>query len=402
MAEQPLAGLTVVELGHSVAAPYAGLILADLGARVVKVENPNGGDYARGWGPPFWQGVATSFVCLNRGKEGIAVDFTRGDHAQALRDLIIGHADAVIQNLRPGILEGFGLTCEALQAEKPGLIWCDIGAFGSHGPLAQKPGYDPLAQAATGIMSVTGEGGDRPPVRVGVSLIDMGSGMWTVIGLLASLLGRQATGKGARVSTSLYETGLAWMTVPLAGYEATAEVRRPYGSGIAEIVPYQAFKASDGWLMIAAGNDNLFRKLCAAVGLTELSASPDFATNEARVRNRDRLIERINAAVADLTVAALGKVLDDAGVPNSPLLTVDQVAAHPQAAAVEMIASCEDDDLRLAGIPLMLDGIRPRSRTRAPRLGEHDARWLKQAKDDLLRNDYETLKIDRQTSTSWW
>ncbi|MBO0764053.1 MAG: CoA transferase, partial [Hyphomicrobiaceae bacterium] len=148
MPQKPLAGLTVIELGHSVAAPYAGLILAELGARVIKVENPNGGDYARGWGPPFWQGVATSYLCLNRGKEGIAVDFTRADHARALRTLIVNAADAVIQNLRPGILERFDLTREALQTEKPGLIWCDIGAFGPRGPLAQKPGYDPLAQAA--------------------------------------------------------------------------------------------------------------------------------------------------------------------------------------------------------------------------------------------------------------
>ncbi|HWE18978.1 MAG TPA: CoA transferase [Hyphomicrobiaceae bacterium] len=382
MPERPLAGVTVVELGHSVAAPYAGLILAELGARVIKVENPKGGDYARGWGPPFWEGVATSFLCFNRGKEGIAIDFTRSDHAQALRSLIIEEADAVIQNLRPGILEKFDLTSGALRAEKPALIWCDIGAFGARGPLAQKPGYDPLAQAATGIMSVTGEGGDRPPVRVGVSLIDMGSGMWTVIGLLASLLARHATGEGTHVFTSLYETGLAWMTVPLAGYEANGGVRPPYGSGTAEIVPYQAFQASDGWLMIAAGNDNLFRKLCGALGLAELSASPESATNEARVRNRDRVVARIGAAVAGFTVEGLAKTLDDAGVPNSPLLTVDQVARHPQAAAVGMLAPCEDDNLRLTGIPLTLNGTRPRSHTRAPKLGEHDVRWLKQSKDD--------------------
>lgn len=382
--DSPLAGITVVELGHSVAAPYAGLILAELGARVVKVENPAGGDYARGWGPPFWNDVATSFLCLNRGKEGITVDFTRADDVNALRALIVGQADVVIQNLRPGILEKFDLTPQSLRAEKPELIWCDIGAFGPRGPLSQKPGYDPLAQAATGIMSVTGEGGDRPPVRVGVSLIDMGSGMWTVIGLLASLLGRQATRQGAHISTSLYETGLAWMTVPLAGYEASGEVRRPHGSGIAEIVPYQAFQTSDGWLMIAAGNDNLFRKLCRALGLDGLAADPDFAFNPARVRNRERLLQQIAAAVATLTVEGLGQVLDEAGVPNSPLLTVDQVARHPQTEAVGMLAPAEGDDLRLGGIPLTVDGVRPRSRARAPKLGEHNARWLAQTKDQPL------------------
>jgi crotonobetainyl-CoA:carnitine CoA-transferase CaiB-like acyl-CoA transferase len=378
--ERPLRGLTIVELGHSVAAPYAGLILVELGARVIKVENPKGGDHARGWGPPFWGDVATSFLCLNRGKDGVTVDFGSADDVRALRALIIEQADAVIQNLRPGILEQFDLTPEALRAERPDLIWCDIGAFGAHGPLSGKPGYDPLAQAATGIMSVTGEGGDRPPVRVGVSLIDMGSGMWTVIGLLASLLGRQSNGKGAHVSTSLYETGLAWMTIPLGAFEAAGEVRRPYGSGVAEIVPYQAFRASDGWLMIAAGNDNLFRKLCQALTLAELSESPAFSTNPARVRNRERLLPIIEAAVARFTVDALCVKLDAAGVPNSPLLTADQVARHPQTEAVGMLGVC-DDGVRFAGIPLTFDGTRPRSPARAPKLGEHNSEWLEQAKD---------------------
>jgi crotonobetainyl-CoA:carnitine CoA-transferase CaiB-like acyl-CoA transferase len=378
--EKPLHGLTIVELGHSVAAPYAGLILVELGARVIKVENPNGGDHARGWGPPFRGDVATSFLCLNRGKDGVTVDFGSADDVRALRALILEQADAVIQNLRPGILEKFDLTPAALRAERPDLIWCDIGSFGAHGPLSGKPGYDPLAQAATGIMSVTGEGGDRPPVRVGVSLIDMGSGMWTVIGLLASLLGRQSSGKGAHVSTSLYETGLAWMTIPLGAFEAAGEVRRPYGSGVAEIVPYQAFRASDGWLMIAAGNDNLFRKLCQALGLAELSEGPAFSTNPARVRNREQLLPIIDAAVTRFTVDALCAKLDAAGVPNSPLLTVDQVARHPQTEAVGMLAAC-DDGVRFAGIPLTLDGTRPRSPARAPELGEHNARWLEQAKD---------------------
>jgi crotonobetainyl-CoA:carnitine CoA-transferase CaiB-like acyl-CoA transferase len=383
-ARLPLAGITVVELGHSVAAPYAGLIIADLGARVIKVENPNGGDYARGWGPPFRKDTATAFLCLNRGKEAITVDFARADQVSALRTLIVEEADAVIQNLRPGILERFGLTANGLRAQKPSLIWCDIGAFGVRGPLSGKPGYDPLAQAATGIMSVTGEGPDHPPVRVGVSLIDMGSGMWTVIGLLSSLLARTTTGAGTHVSTSLYETGLAWMTVPLAGYAACGEVRRPYGSGIAEVVPYQAFQTCDGWLMIAAGNDKLFRRLCHAIGLAGLAASPDFATNAARVVNRDRLVGLIAGAVSTHTVESLGQILDEAGVPNAPLLSVDQVATHPQTAALGMLASCENDELPLAGVPLVLDGERPRNRRPPPSLGEHNPLLADRAKDETV------------------
>lgn len=369
--DKPLAGITVVELGHSVAAPYAGLILADLGARVIKVENPGAGDYARGWGPPFFKDTASAFHSLNRGKEGLAVDFTDVDQTEALKALIIAEADAVIQNLRPGILEKFGLTAEALRARKPELIWCDIGAFGATGPLAKKPGYDPLAQASTGIMSVTGEGG-RPPVRVGVSLIDMGSGMWSVIGLLAGLVARRDTGEGRVVSTSLYETGLAWMTVPLAGYEASREVRKPFGSGTAEIVPYQCFQTRDGWLMIAAGNDNLYRKLCGALGLEAIANDPDFATNKARVINRERLIPQISAVTAAMPSDELGRKLDEAGVPNAPLLTVDQVSSHPQTHALAMSVRCSDDDIDLMGVPLSFDGARPRARTRAPKLGEHN------------------------------
>ncbi len=371
--DKPLEGITVVELGHSVAAPYAGLILADLGARVVKVENPKSGDYARGWGPPFWNGTASAFHCLNRGKESVTIDFGNPHDAERLKTLILQEADAVIQNLRPGILGKFGLTAEALRAEKPALIWCDIGAFGSKGPLASKPGYDPLAQASTGIMSVTGEGGGRPPVRVGVSLIDMGSGMWAVIGLLAALIMRKESGEGRLISTSLYETGLDWMTVPLAGYAASGEIRQPYGSGIAEIVPYQAFEASDGWLMIAAGNDNLFRRLCGALGLESLAQDSAYANNAARVVNRERLIPQIEAAVRRHSREALGRILDEAGVPNAPLLTVDQVAMHPQTRALEMTVRCESGGIELVGVPLAFDGARPRARIPAPALGQHNA-----------------------------
>ncbi len=367
---KPLDGIVVVELGHSVAAPYAGLILADLGARVIKVENPDGGDYARGWGPPFWGDTSSSFAALNRGKEGITVNYADPDDAAFLRRLIVEEADAVIQNLRPGILERFGLTPEILRTEKPSLIWCDIGAFGATGPLARKPGYDPLVQASTGIMSVTGEG-DRPPVRVGVSLVDMGSGMWTVIGLLSSLIARAQTGEGTRVSTSLYETGLAWMTIPLAGYEAAGDVRKPYGSGVAEIVPYQAYRTADGWLMIAAGNDNLFRKLCSVLGLKPLVTDPDYASNAARVRNRRKLLPIIEEAVSRWQPDELAARLDELGVPNAPLLTVDQVARHPQTAALGM--SVDSGGLQLMGVPLAFDGERPRQASPAPALGEHDA-----------------------------
>ena len=286
--EKPLAGITVVEIGHSVAAPYAGFILAELGAEVIKVENPNGGDYARGWGPPFWDGTASAYHALNRGKSGITVDFGNAEEAARLKRLVLDRADAVIQNLRAGVMERHGLGAAELTAEKPELIYCDLGAFGEGGPLSDKPGYDPLMQAFAGIMSVTGEGGGRPPIRVGVSIIDMGSGMWATIGILAALFDRTRTGRGKAVGTSLYETALAWMSVPLAGYAANGEIRKPYGSGTAEIVPYQCFATRDGWLMIAAGNDNLFRKFCAAVSAPELAAGSALPQQQRpRAQSRD-------------------------------------------------------------------------------------------------------------------
>jgi crotonobetainyl-CoA:carnitine CoA-transferase CaiB-like acyl-CoA transferase len=367
---RPLEGVTIVELGHSVAGPYAGLILADLGARVIKVENPKHGDYARDWGPPFWGDTSSSFASLNRGKESITVDFADADEAAVLRKLIIDKADGVIQNLRPGILETYGLSAEEFRKAKPSLIWCDIGAFGANGPMAKKPGYDPLVQASSGIMSVTGEG-NRPPVRVGISLVDMGSGMWAAMGFLASFISRMKHGEGAQVSTSLFETGLAWMTIPLAGFEAAGDVRKPYGSGVAEIVPYQAFETKSGWLMIAAGNDNLFRKFCGVLDLKDLSTDPSFATNSARVVNRERLIPIVAEAVAKFDAEDLGRKLDAVGVPNSPLLGVQDVAQHPQVRALGIAAEC-DDKLSLVSIPLAFDGVRPRTTRRAPKLGEHN------------------------------
>jgi len=365
----PLSGLTILELGHSVAAPYAGLILAELGARVIKVENPGTGDYARGWGPPFHNEDATAFHALNRGKESVTLDFGNEADAAVLKRLI-AEADAVIQNLRPGLLAKFGIEVECVLRDNPALIWCDIGAFGKTGPLSRKPGYDPLAQASTGIMSVTGEV-DRPPVRVGVSLVDMGSGMWTVIGLLAALFQRQKTDKGAHVATSLVETGLAWMTIPLAAHAVSGEVRKPHGSGLAEIVPYQAFQVSDGWVMIAAGNDKLFSKLCQAIpGLDEAGKDPRFARNRDRVILRNELIPLIEATVAPMTVTEVTAALDKYQVPNCPLLGIDQVWAHPQTEAVGILT--EAGGQKWVGLPITLDDVRPTSGGTAPTLGAHN------------------------------
>jgi crotonobetainyl-CoA:carnitine CoA-transferase CaiB-like acyl-CoA transferase len=260
----PLSGLTVVEIGHSVAAPYAGMILGELGAEVIKVENPKGGDACRGWGPPFTEGTATAFHAFNRAKLGITIDLSDPAEIDKLRALIRDRADVLIHNLKHGTLDRYGLSAEALLAEKPDLVYCNLGAFGATGPLRDRPGYDPMMQAYGGLMSLLGEDG-RPPVRVGVSIIDIATGMWSVIGILAALQERQHSGRGRVVDTSLYETTLAWMTLPISAYLANGEIPTRHGSGIEQIVPYQAFETADGFMMVAAGNDNLFRRLCAAL-----------------------------------------------------------------------------------------------------------------------------------------
>ena len=369
---KPLSGTVVIEIGHSIAAPFAGLIFSELGAEVLKVENPRGGDHARGWGPPFWEGTASAFHAYNRGKKGLTVDFADPAAVAALRALILQRADVVIQNLRAGVFEAAGLGAAGLLAEKPDLIVCNIGAFGEAGPLTSKPGYDPLMQAFAGLMSITGEGGGRPPVRTGASLVDMGAGMWATIGILASLIERAKTKRGGCISTSLYETALSWLTLPMASYGASGETRRPYGSGVAEIVPYQCFPTRDGWLMIAAGNDGLYRKLCTVLDHPEWAADERFTTNAGRVAHREVLLPMIEQATRPQALDALAARLDALGIPNAPLQDVAQVAAHPQTEALGILQAQRADGLRMVGLPVSFDGTRPAMQWPVPRLGEHN------------------------------
>jgi crotonobetainyl-CoA:carnitine CoA-transferase CaiB-like acyl-CoA transferase len=375
----PLSGLIVIEIGQSIAAPYAGMILGELGAEVIKVENPRTGDAARGWGPPFAEGAATCFHAVNRGKRGIAVDLTRPAEVVQLRELILDRADVLIHNLKFGALDRCGLSAASLLAEKPGLVYCNLGAFGAVGPMRDRPGYDPLMQAYGGLMSLMGEDG-RAPVRVAVSLVDLATGMWSVIGILAALAERRRTGHGGVVDTSLYETALAWMTIPIAAHLVSGEIPTRQGSGVDMIVPYQAFAAADGHIMVAAGNDNLFRRLCDAIARPEIAEDPRFRTNKDRVVNRRILVPILETVFATEPIAAWAARLDQAGIPNGPLHTVDQVVADVQTAALGMIqrlaGGIEDRPLSLIGLPLSFDGVRPPFVKRAPTLGEDNAEIL--------------------------
>ena len=372
---RPLAGLCVIEIGHSIAAPYAGMILGELGAEVIKVENPQGGDAARGWGPPFAEGAATCFHAVNRGKHGITIDLADPREADKLRALIRERADVVIHNLKYGALDRYGLSGAALLAEKPTLVYCNLGAFGATGPLRERPGYDPLMQAYSGLMSLLGEDG-RPPVRVTVSIIDIATGMWAVIGILAALQERAKSGRGGIVDTSLYETALAWMTIPLAAYLVNGQIPARCGSGVEMIVPYQAFAAADGHIMVAAGNDNLFRRLAAAIGRASLADDPRFRTNRDRVVNREALVSILADVFAGEPVAVWAARLDAAGIPNGPIQTVDQVVADAQTRALGIIQQWPGSLLSLVGLPLSFDGVRPALAKLAPDLGEDNGEIL--------------------------
>jgi crotonobetainyl-CoA:carnitine CoA-transferase CaiB-like acyl-CoA transferase len=382
LSTKPLSGLTVIEIGHSVAAPYAGMILGELGAEVIKVENPKGGDACRGWGPPFTEGTATAFHAFNRAKRGITIDLTDRDQVERLHALIRDRADVLIHNLKFGTLDKYGLSAAVLIAEKPSLVYCNVGAFGWTGPLRDRPGYDPMMQAYGGLMSLLGENG-RPPVRVTVSIVDMATAMWAVIGILAALQERQHTGRGGVIDTSLYETTLAWMTLPISAYLASGEIPTRHGSGIEQVVPYQAFAAADGHIMVAAGNDNLFRRLCTAIGRPDLAEDPRFRTNGDRVVNRRALIPILADRFAGERIAAWAARLDAAGIPNGPIQTVDQVVADEQTAALGMIQrwmrSGEGRGLSLVGLPLSFDGARPPFAKLAPGLGEDNPEIVNRA-----------------------
>ncbi len=374
-ASAPLTGITVVELGHSVAAPFAGQTLADLGARVIKIENPEGGDDARNWGPPFWNGAAVIFQSVNRNKMSAAVDMKDPEELARLRDFIVEEADVVIQNMRAGLVSKYGIGAE-LRERNPQLIYCNLAAFGLKGPYLDRPGYDPLMQALGGIMSVTGNEGE-PPVRVGVSIIDQGAGMWSVIGILSALHRRDVTGEGCTVDTSLFETALSWIASASGSVHATGRAPGRRGTENPGLVPYRVFEASDGYLMIAAGNDNLFRRLATAVGKADWLNDERFATNPRRVENRAMVNGAVQDVIGTKTVAEWLAIIEPVGVPVAPLQTIDQVIAHPQTQALGMQQQSPDaPDMTLMALPLSFNGERPALRNAPPKLGQHSAMVL--------------------------
>ena len=367
--EAPLAGLTVIEIGQNIAGPYAGTIFSDLGAHVIKIEKP-GGDDARGWLVRHdGEAVPLAFRILNRGKKSVLVDFKQPDEMARLQALI-GMADVLIHNLRPGLAEELGLGADALLALNPRLVYCEVGAFGHKGPLRRKPGYEPLGHAYSGIMAVNGEP-DGAPLRTGPSIVDPGTGMWTVIGALALLRRRDSTGKGGVVNTSLLETALTWVHQPAAEALLTGREPARHGNASPVLVPYQVFETASAPVMIAAGNDRLYAKLCNVIGRPEWAADERFARLPGRMAHRDLLVGMLQDLLRTKAQAHWCDLLDAAGVPNAPIRTVGEAARDEQTEALGMVMREPETGYRMLGLPMSLDGERPRPQSRSPELGEH-------------------------------
>ena len=366
----PLKGIKVLDLTQSVAGPYCTMLLGDFGAEVTKVERIDSGDDTRSWGPPFWGEEGATFLALNRNKRSIALDIKHKEGQRFLWDLA-KRSDVVVRNLRSTTLEKMGLDYESLRRDNPRLIYCSITAYGSIGPMHQLPGYDPLMQAFGGLMSITGEQ-DGAPVRVGTSIMDMGTGMWATIGILGALFERENTGEGQLVETSLYETAVSWIPYQIIGYLANGEVPRRHGSGTAVLAPYEAYPTRDGHLLVGAGNNNLWERMCHAIALEELVEDPRFRNNPDRVENREALFEVLASRFREDTTEAWAEKLREAGVPCAPIRTIDEVVAEPQTKALGLVRPVEHEMIpgyADVGVGVSWDGERPETRSVPPRLG---------------------------------
>jgi len=364
-----LAGVKVVEMGQNLAGPYGTQILADLGAQVTKVERPAGDD-SRGWGAPVTDDATTMFMTMNRNKKSVVVDM-KTDAGRARMHALLSDADIFLHNMRPGSMPKLGLDAATLRAEFPRLIYCDMGAFGHLGPLKDQPGYEPLMQAYGGLVSINGHP-DGPVARVAVSLVDLGTGMWTAIGALAALHHRHETGEGCTINTSLYETALAWGNYHMAEYQVTGKVPARQASGHPAVVPYQAFQGADGPFMILAGNDRLFAKLAVALDRAEWADDPRYQKNQDRVKHRDEMIGAVQAIVGDGPRDVWVEKLRAAGVPSAPIQTMPEVLDTPQTAALDILQQVPGTPLKLVGLPISFDGTRPAMRDAPPRLGSGD------------------------------
>ena len=379
MTDLALSGMVVLDLTQIMAGPFCTMTLADMGANVIKVEKPNGGDDNRRMGPPFIKDWSAGFLALNRNKRSLVLDL-RSEDGQAVFKRLVKGADAVVENFRPGVMDRLGLGYDALTAIKPSLIYCSVSGFGNTGPDAKKGGFDLVAQGVSGLMSITGHP-SMPPAKVGVPITDISAGLLAANGVLCAYIYALKTGQGQQVDTSLMEAGVAYTVWESSVYFAEGEIPGPLGSAHRVSAPYQALRTSDGYLNIGAATQPTWEQLCRAIGLEALIDDPRFILPGDRKARQDELADLLEETFTKDTTSHWLKILEEAGVVAGPIYNMDQVYKDPQVLARKMLVDLEDSDLGTIhniGIPVKLSGTPGQIRTRAPMLGEHSAEVLRE------------------------
>jgi len=389
----PLAGLTVLDFTRVLSGPYCTMLLGDMGARVIKVEQPGRGDDTRAWGPPFVNGESAYFLSINRNKESLTLDL-KSPSSRGVMDALLRRADVLVENFRPGTMERVGLSYESLAARYPRLVYCSISGFGQTGPRRSEPGYDAVMQGEAGLMSITGDP-NGPPFRLGVAISDIVTGMFAAQGITLALLARVRTERGQRVDIGMLDATAALLTYQAGIYFATGTTPGRMGNRHPTIVPYETFQASDGDFVVAVGNDEQWRRFCDSMGLTSLAADDRFATNRARVVNyaelRPLLAERLVTRSRKEWVGDLKA----AGVPCGSVRDVAEALEDPQIRArnmVETIDHISAGAIRLLGVPIKLSGTPGVVRTAPPALGQHTERILRED-CGLSATEIESLRL---------
>lgn len=372
-----LSGVTVIDFTRVLSGPYCTMVLADHGARVIKIEHPVRGDDTRHWGPPFLGAESAYFLSINRNKESVTLDFKRPEGREVLERLL-ATADVVVENFRPGTLDAAGFGAADVLARHPRIVYCSISGYGQTGPRREEPGYDAVMQAEGGLMSITGEA-DGPPYRLGVAITDITSGLFAAQGVLAALVARERSGRGQQVDIGMLDATAALLTYQAGNYFATGRVPARMGNRHPTIVPYESFRASDGEFVIAGGNDGIWRRLCDVIGLPALADDPRYRTNKDRVERYEELKPQLDRVIATRSRQEWVRALTAAGVPCGSVRDVNEVLADPQLAARGMVVDLEHPTIgptRVIGSPVKMSATPPEVRTAPPTFGQHTAAVL--------------------------
>jgi len=373
-----LEGIKVLDLSRALAGPYCTMLLGDMGADVIKIERPGKGDDSRAWGPPFIEGESAYFLSINRNKKSITLNL-KSEKGKEILFKLIKISDVLIETNRPGVMEKLGLSFEEVKKVNPKIVYCSISGFGQTGPYKLRPGFDQVIQGMGGLMSITGEE-NRPPIKVGVAITDVGAGMYAAIGILAALLRRDKTGKGEYIDVSMLDGTISWLTYQSGRYFASGEVPKPMGSGHPLIVPYQAFKTKDIYINIAVGNDSLWRKFCETIGLN-IADDPKFSTNAKRVENKEELIKILNEILSKKTGKEWLEILNKAGIPCGPIYKLNDVFSDPHVLSRGMVSEIEHPKagkIKLTGVPIKFKNSPGKIRLHPPLLGENNFEILEE------------------------